>query len=198
MYYESMISYFKSHYRYIAIDLLLILIAGGTEYAMGRKLWGTGGVAGFWSGDIWSEHNSQFIADPYSFTHIEHGIVLYGILSVVAKSSPVGLRLVLAIAAESGREILENSDYVINRYREETISLNYFGDSIINSLADILLCIFGFILTFRLPKKITIGLLIVTEVVLLVLIRDNLLINIIMLLYPLQSIKNWQLGKVGV
>src|SRR5215510_3118076 len=101
-----------------AIVVLLIMAAAATaQYSMGRRMWGTAGKAGLWSGNIHSEHNSQFVADPYTFTHVTHGILFYTILATVAKNAPLHVRLIATVALESGWEILENSDMVIQRYR---------------------------------------------------------------------------------
>lgn len=180
--------------RRIATIALITLIAAVTEYSMGRKPWGVSGTPGLWSGDIWSSHNSQFVFDPYTFTHISHGILFYAILSVAGKRLPVGARLVAAVALESSWEILENSNIIIERYRAQTISLNYYGDSIINSMADIVACIFGFTLAYRLPKRVTIIGVVLFEIVLALSIRDNLALNIIMLLNPSPTIRLWQLN----
>ena len=179
--------------RRIATVALITLIAAVTEYSMGRKPWGVSGTPGLWSGDIWSSHNSQFVFDPYTFTHISHGVLFYAILSVAGKRLPVGARLVAAVALESGWEILENSNIIIERYRAQTISLNYYGDSIINSMADIVACIFGFTLAYRLPKRVTLIGVVLFEIVLALSIRDNLALNIIMLLNPSPTIRLWQL-----
>jgi len=179
--------------RRIATVALLMLIAAVTEYSMGRKVWGVSGTPGLWSGDIWSSHNSQFVFDPYTLTHISHGVLFYAILSVAGKSVPVGARLVAAVALESGWEILENTNTIIERYRAQTVSLNYYGDSIINSMADIVACMFGFIMASRLPKRVTIIGVVVFEIVLALWIRDNLALNIIMLLNPSRTIRLWQL-----
>jgi len=179
--------------RRIAIIALLMLIAAVTEYSMGRKPWGISGTPGLWSRDIWSSHNSQFVFDPYTFTHISHGVLFYAILSVAGKRLPVGARLVAAVALESGWEILENSNLIIERYRAQTISLNYYGDSILNSMADIVACVFGFTLASRLPKRVTIIGVVLFEIVLALSIRDNLALNIIMLLNPSPTIRLWQL-----
>jgi hypothetical protein len=101
-------------------------------------------------------------------------------------------RLLLAIGIEAGWEILENTDYVINRYREATISLDYYGDSIFNSVGDIIAMVVGFIAAWKLPKKVTIGMVILIELALLYFIRDNLTINLIMLIHPVEAIKHWQ------
>jgi hypothetical protein len=179
----------------IALVVLLMLAAASTESGMGRKMWGTSGTPGFWSGDIWSSHNSQYLLDPYVFTHTSHGVLFYGILSVIAGKLSVGARLVLAVALESGWEVLENTDMVIERYRAETISLNYFGDSIVNSMADIAACILGFVAASRLPRRATALGFVAVEIILVLWIRDNLALNILMLILPSRAIQAWQSGK---
>jgi hypothetical protein len=178
----------------ILVILGLMLTAASVEYRMGRRLWGVPNTPGIWSGDIWSKYNSQFVADPYSFTHVTHGIVLYGLTHLLLKNSPLQTRLIVAVAAESGWEILENSDVVINRYRTQTVSLDYFGDSIVNSMADILFCIAGFFAASRLPRRVTIAGTIGLEIILALWIRDNLTLNIIMLLFPIDAVRTWQMG----
>ena len=180
--------------RRIAIIALLMLIAAVTEYSMGRKPWGISGTPGLWSRDIWSSHNSQFVFDPYTFTHISHGVLFYAILSVAGKRLPVGARLVAAVALESGWEILENSNLIIERYRAQTISLNYYGDSILNSIGDSLAMAAGFWLAYRVPVWSVVALAAVTEIALAFAIRDNLTLNVVMLLYPLDAIRQWQSG----
>jgi|SRR5579883_342996 len=173
---------------------LLMSCAAGVEYWMGRRPWGIAGVPGLWSGNIWSEHNSQFFLDPYTFTHILHGVMFYALLSVLFRNLPVMTRLVIATGVECGWEILENTNFIIERYRAETVSLNYFGDSIVNSMGDILACITGFTLAYRLPIRVTIIGTVLTELMLALWIRDNLLLNLIMLIHPSPAIRMWQLG----
>jgi hypothetical protein len=175
--------------------VLLMLCAGILEFWMGRRLWGTSGQAGLWSGDIWSSHNSQFLADPYSFTHITHGVLLYAVLALVLKPVPIPTRLLFAVGLESIWEVIENTNTVIERYRTATISLNYYGDSIVNSMGDILACILGFVLASRLSPRITIAGTIALEIVLLIWTRDNLTLNVIMLIHPMRALTLWQLGK---
>ena len=175
--------------------VLLMLGAGISESWMGRQLWGTNGEAGLWSGDIWSNHNSQFLADPYSFTHITHGILLYAFLSLVLKRALLPARLLFAVGLESIWEIIENTNTVIDRYRMATISLNYYGDSIVNSMGDILACIVGFVLASRLPRGLTLAGTIALEIILLIWTRDNLTLNVIMLVHPTRALTLWQLGK---
>src|SRR6185295_100531 len=138
---------------------------------------------------------SQYVLDPYTLTHTSHGVLFYGILSAAAKNLPLGARLVLAVALESGWEVLENTDMVIERYRATTISLNYYGDSIVNSMADIGACVLGFVVASRLPKRVTVLGFIAAEIILALWIRDNLTLNILMLIRPSRVIQAWQLGK---
>jgi uncharacterized protein DUF2585 len=170
-------------------------VAAVAEFAMGRSTWGVGGIPGFWSGDINSEHNSQFLFDPYTFTHVIHGVLLYALVTLVFRRASLASRLLIATALECGWEVLENTSFIIDRYRAETISLNYYGDSIVNSLGDILACIAGVLVASRLPTRITIVGVVVIEIVLLVWTRDNLTLNIIMLIHPSQAIRGWQLER---
>ncbi len=147
-----------------------------------------------WAWNIWSTHNSQHVIDPYSFTHILHGVLEFWLIGLIFRRMPLAWRFFLAILIESTWEVAENTNYVINRYREATISLDYFGDSIINSLADILSCGTGFVIAFKLRFWKSMALFVATEAVLIFWIRDSLVINIIMLIYPIEAIKNWQIG----
>ena len=162
---------------------------------MDRKLWGVSGEPGIWSGDIWSSHNSQYMTDPYTFSHITHGVLWYGLLALVAKKLPVRVRFILAVALECAWEVFENTDMVIQRYRAATISLNYYGDSVMNSMCDILTAVLGFILAAMLPTRVTLIGVIVLEVALALWIHDNLLLNVLMLIRPIQAIRAWQLAK---
>jgi hypothetical protein len=147
-----------------------------------------------WVGDASGPENSQHLADPYSFTHVTHGVLLYGVLHLVAPGAAVATRAVLAVALESGWEVLENSGPIIDRYRAATIALGYYGDSVVNSIGDILACLAGFMLASRLPVWATVFATIGLEAALLLWIRDSLLLNLVMLVYPLEAVKRWQLG----
>jgi hypothetical protein len=162
---------------------------------MGRKLWGVSGEPGIWSGDIWSSHNSQYMTDPYTFSHITHGVLWYGLLALVANKLPVRVRFILAVALECAWEVFENTDMVIQRYRAATISLNYYGDSVMNSMCDILTAVLGFILAAMLPTRVTLIGVIVLEVALALWIHDSLLLNVLMLIRPIRAIRTWQLAK---
>ncbi len=174
--------------------LAMLGIATLAEAAMGRR-WGCHcEQTWIWAGDIWSAHNSQHLLDPYSFTHLLHGIGFWVILALVAKSLNTTKQLTLIVAFESLWEIVENTPLVINRYRSETASIGYEGDSIANSLADIVCCAAGAWLSQRLGMRRSLVLFVVVELALLAWIRDNLTLNIWMLLAPSEAIKSWQMG----
>jgi len=177
-----------------AIMFGVIVTAMVTLRFDGRVWWCHAGDYSPWAWDIWSAHNSQHLIDPYSFTHILHGVLEFWLLGLIFRKVPVVWRLLIAVAIEGSWEIAENSSYVINRYREATISLDYFGDSIINSMSDIICCATGFTIAYKLRFWKSLALFLITEAILMVTIRDSLLINIIMLICPIEAIKHWQMG----
>ncbi len=160
----------------------------------GRVWWCQAGDLVPWSWDIWTTHNSQHLIDPYAFTHVLHGVLEFWLLGLIFGRVPVAWRFVMAVMIEATWEIAENSSYIIERYRTVTLSLDYFGDSIINSLADIVCCAAGFGLARRLGFLRSLIFFIATEVILILWIRDSLVINIIMLIYPIEGLKAWQMS----
>lgn len=178
--------------------LILAVFAGVQYYIFDRTIFGPSGVFAWWSGDINSSENSQRFADAYSFSHIIHGLLFYLFLWIFAKRLPVKTRFIVALVLEVVWELFENSSFIINRYREGTIAQGYFGDSILNSTSDVLMMVFGFIWA-RLSKFwISFLLFLLMEIGCLFWIRDNLTLNIIMLVHPIESIKEWQSKKTTI
>src|SRR5450631_3872489 len=175
----------------LLVFLAVLALTGGIELWMGRSLLGPDGKFGFWEGNIWSSENSQRLADPYSFSHLVHGMLFYAGLWLVARKLPVHQRLLLALGLEAGWEILENSPIIINRYRAATISLGYDGDSVLNSMSDILMMMLGFLFARCAKPWLTIAAVIAMEAGCALCIRDNLTLNIIMLIHPIDAIKHW-------
>jgi hypothetical protein len=143
-------------------------------------------------GRPWSSDNSQHLLDPYSFTHVLHEFVLCGLVALIAPRLSAVWQLWLAVSIETVWEVVENSEFVIRRYREETAALGYQGDTVVNSLTDILLCGLGFVLAHHLGFRRTVAIFVVTEIALAIWIRDSLLLNILMLIYPIDAVKEWQ------
>jgi hypothetical protein len=181
-------------WRHLALTLGIIVLAAVFLLAMGREPICECGYVKLWHGDTMSSENSQHLSDWYSPSHVIHGFVFFGILLLVARRVPLGWRLVAATLVESAWEVIENTDWIINRYREATISLDYYGDSVINSVFDILFMVLGFYLAARLPVWLTVTIAVVLELFVGWMIRDNLTLNVIMLLWPLDSVRAWQAG----
>jgi hypothetical protein len=160
----------------------------------GRVLICQCGYIKFWHGDNFSAESSQHLFDWYSPSHLIHGLLFYAVLWLVARRVPVGWRLAIATAVECLWEVVENSDAIIERYRSVTISLDYFGDSVINSVADVVAMWVGFALARVVPVWAAVAIVVGFEVLTMIVIRDGLALNILMLLSPLDAVRTWQAG----
>jgi hypothetical protein len=182
-------------YRVIFVTVVsVVVLTGGFELMMGRSPLGPDGKFGLWEGSIWSGECSQRLADPYSFSHVGHGILFFALFWAIAPKTAVRYRFLAAVLLEAGWELLENSPIIIHRYRETTIALGYAGDSVLNSLSDLMMMSLGFLLAFRVRPWISVAVLLAMEIGCALWIRDNLTLNIIMLIHPISAIKAWQMA----
>ena len=183
-----------SRARVAIVSLLIVAGAAAILLAMGRTHICTCGAIDLWVGERDSSRTSQMLADWYSFSHIVHGLLFYAVLWLVARRIPVEWRFIAALTIESAWEVIENTPMVIDRYREATAALGYTGDSVINSVSDIAMMALGFLAARKLPVWASVAAVLVLEIVPLFVIRDNLTLNVWMLLWPRDAVRNWQAG----
>lgn len=191
---STLLAALKRNQWVVLVFVAGVILMGGIERGMGRPLLAPDGTFALWEGSIWSDKCSQRVLDPYSPSHIAHGMVLYGVLRLLGRKLPVRQRLLLAVLLEAGWELLENSPIIIHRYRQVTIGIGYEGDSVLNSISDVLMMSLGFVFTWRFRPWITVLTLIAMEIGCAWWVRDNLTLNIIMLLHPVEAIKAWQMS----
>ncbi len=178
----------------LGISAGIIAACAAALHFMGRVPICTCGTVMLWYPDINGSGNSQHLFDWYSFTHVLHGFFYYFIIWIADRKKRLSFaaKLIIAVALASGWEIIENSNWIIERYRAVTVSLDYFGDSILNSVTDILCAAFGIFLASRIRWQLSLAFCIIVECFLAYFVRDNLTINIIMLIHPIEAIKAWQ------
>ena len=174
----------------------VFVVAIAILFAMGRPPICTCGHITLWVSSAASPETSQMLADWYSASHIIHGFLFFGLLWLIARRVPVGIRLAVATFVEAGWEIAENSPWIIDRYRSATAAIGYSGDSILNSASDIAMMVVGFLLARRLPLWASATFVVILELIPLFVIRDNLTLNVIMLLHPSDAIRQWQAATI--
>jgi len=178
----------------VAAVAILVATAAVLRF-QGQPWWCACGSWSPWSWNVWSSHNSQHLVDPYSFSHVLHGLLFYALLARLRVRPAT--RFALALGIEAGWEILENSEFIIRRYREATMSLDYFGDSVVNTLGDIGFAALGYWIAATVPVRASVALFVATELAMIATIRDSLLINVLMLVWPLEAVKHWQMAIAG-
>ncbi len=188
----------RPHRRATIAALIIIVITLAILFAMGRPPICTCGYVSLWYGDINASGNSQHLSDWYTPSHIIHGMLFYALGWFLFRKLGLGGKQAakwsfpLAVFIEAAWEIAENTSWIIDRYRAVTVNWGYSGDSIINSMADIGWMSFGFWLALKLPVRVTVALALIAETVTAIVVRDNLTLNVIMLLYPFDFIREWQ------
>jgi hypothetical protein len=187
----------RTRYPNLAIALFVVIILvvfSWILHMMGQPPWCVCGLK-FMTLDAWGSESSQNFIDPYTTSHVLHGILFFAILSVALPRLAMQKKLLISFFLEIGWELLENTPLIINRYRDATASLGYTGDTILNSVSDVLFMLFGFWIAARLPWKWTLAILVLTELLMLLVYRDNLTLNILMLVTPIDAVREWQIAR---
>jgi len=179
--------------RLFLICVVILSATAAVELSLGRLVLGPDGRFGWIETSVWRPHQSQRVVDWYSVSHVLHGILFYPLFRFLWPRRSMGVRFVGAVLLEAGWEVLENSPIIINRYREVTMALGYVGDSVLNSVSDVVMMMLGFLVALRVPVWTSVAIVVGLELVMLAAIRDNLTLNILMLLAPVDAIRDWQM-----
>jgi hypothetical protein len=160
----------------------------------GQRWWCACSQRFLWVGDVWTSHCSRHLADAYTLTHFSHGLIFFSVFALLMPRVRLAWRLCVSVALAAAWEVFENSEFVINRYRESTMSVEYLGDSVLNSLGDMLACVLGFAFARRFGIVTAMLVFVVIEIALMIAIRDNLTVGTLMLVFPIDVIREWQLA----
>jgi phosphate starvation-inducible membrane PsiE len=174
----------------------MIVLQGALLFVMGQPMICPCGHVALWTGVINGPENSQQLSDWYTLSHIVNGVLFFWILSLITKYTrfkfTLSQRFLIALGVEIGWELFENSDFIINRYRSATIAFDYYGDSIVNSISDSIAMSVGFLLAKKIRTSLIVAAIIFMELLAAFMVRDNLTLNIVMLLYPIEAVQVWQ------
>ena len=176
----------------VAIGLVLLLVVVSLR-AEGRMFLCTCGHFAFWTSDTCSSNTSQQLLDPYSFTHVLHGFLFFWLIALLFRRLTASWQVSLALLLEGAWEVFENTRFVIDKYRTETAALGYTGDTIVNSFGDLMCALAGFMIARKLGLRWSLIVFVVVEIFLILWIRDSLLLQILMLVRPVEAIKLWQM-----
>lgn len=177
---------------YAALSIALVALQAIILFLFGQPAIAADGSIKLWEGEVLSAGNSQHLSDWYTFSHIIHGLLFYGLAWAIFRKQSVGVRFLMAVGLEAGWEVLENTPMVINHYRQQALAQGYTGDSILNSVSDNVSMMLGFLVAWRLPVWAVVVFGLGLELFAAFMIRDNLTLNVINLLYPFEFIANWQ------
>ena len=184
--------------RHVLAAAVVVAAMAAILAAMGRSWWCAAGDSNLWSSEVWSRHNSQHLVDPYTFTHVLHGLVFYALVWLVVRGRAGGVvRWWIGFAIEVAWEVIENTDALLERYRGTTVSLDYFGDSIVNSIGDVLAYVAGYWVAGVIPVWASIVTFVLVDGALVLWIRDSLVLNVVMLLFPIEALREWQSRAQG-
>ena len=179
-----------------ALAIVAAFVASAILLHLEGRLWICAcGTVRAWSGQVCSSDNSQHFLDPYSFTHVLHGFLFFWLIALLLPRLNAGWQLALAVAVEAAWEVFENTNFIIDRYRSATAALGYTGDTVVNSFGDILCCLLGFIVARKLGLRRSIFVFLALEFVLIIWIRDSLLLEVVMLIFPIDAIKALQMCR---